>query len=78
MLYCADEKWEPRDWKQAWTYMWGIDSLSRATIDIPNTQSWKARNAISSRFVFFSLRGHERVKPHYKLNEVGLTSVQAI
>lgn len=57
--------------------MWGIDSLSKATIDIPNTQDWKTRNETSSRFVFFSLRGHERVNPHYQLNKAGLTSAQA-
>jgi hypothetical protein len=35
-------------------------------------------NAISSRFVFFSLRGYdERVNPYYQLNEAGLTSAQA-
>src|SRR6266702_567560 len=39
--------------------MCGIDSLSRATKDIPNTHSWKPINVMSSRFVFFSLYGVE-------------------
>lgn len=56
--------------------MWGIDSFSTATSDIPNTHNWKARKATSSRFVFLSLEGHERVILS-SIKETRLTFAQA-
>lgn len=47
----VDIAWVSRDART-----WGIDSLRRATIDIPRTQNWNAMNTMSSRLVLRMLQ----------------------